>query len=197
MDEARIGDVVVDVGTNIGLYAIALAKHVGTEGRVHAFEPDPANFRTLDRHCRLNGVTGQVVLYQAAVAQKMAVFRSRRGGGCESRIGSGATAVQIDCVCLDSVFAGGRVDILKIDVEGFEEAVLKGASQLLSEQRRRIGPRFIYLEVHPYAWREMGTTADSLLTLLTERGYVVEDSSGQPVKQIETYGGVLARRRQR
>ena len=129
------------------------------------------------------------------VAQKdgRVPFETRRG--CESRIGSGATAFQIDCVCLDCVFAGGRVVILKIDVEGFEKAVLRGVSQLLSEQRR--GPRFIYLEVHPYAWREMGTTADSLLTLLTDGGYVVEDSSGQPVKQIETYGGVFARRRQR
>jgi len=59
MDEARIGDVVVDVGANIGLYAIALARRVGTGGRVHAFEPDPANFLTLDRHCRLNGSPGK------------------------------------------------------------------------------------------------------------------------------------------
>jgi FkbM family methyltransferase len=195
MDEARIGDVVVDVGANIGLYALALAKRVGTEGRVHAFEPDPANFRALDRHCRLNGVTGQVVLHQAAVAQKDGRVPFETGRGCESRIGSGATAFQIDCVCLDSAFACERVDILKIDVEGFEEVVLRGASQLLGEQKR--GPRFIYLEVHPYAWRELGTTADSLLTLLTERGYVVEDSSGQPVKQIQSYGGVFARRQQR
>jgi FkbM family methyltransferase len=192
MEEARIGDVAVDVGANIGLYAIALAKRVGTGGKVHAFEPDPANFKSLDRHCSLNGVTRQVVLYQAAVAQEDGRVPFERGRGSESRISSGATAFHIDCVCLDSVFADGRVDILKIDVEGFEEAVLRGASQLLSEPTR--GPRFIYLEVHPYAWRDMGTKSESLLTLLAECGYVVEDSSGQPVKQIEAYGGVCARR---
>ena len=68
MDEARVGDVAVDVGANIGLYAIALAKRVGDSGRVHAFEPDPTNFRALDRHCRLNQVTTRVVPHQLAVA---------------------------------------------------------------------------------------------------------------------------------
>jgi FkbM family methyltransferase len=69
----------VDSGANIGLYAIALARRVGTGGRVHAFEPEPANFRTLDRHCRLNGSPGKSFFVRHCRAKKTVVFRSRRG----------------------------------------------------------------------------------------------------------------------
>jgi FkbM family methyltransferase len=192
MDEARMGDVVVDVGANIGLYAIALAKRVGDGGKVHAFEPDPANFRALDRHCRLNQVTARVVLYQVAVAGTDGRVAFEAGRGFESHISSGVLVSEVDGVRLDSVFARDRIDILKIDVEGFEEAVLKGASELLSDRAR--GPRIIYIEVHPYAWGEIRTTSETLLTLLTDYGYRVEDLSGKVVTYVESYGEIVARR---
>ena len=194
MGEARIGDVVADVGANIGLYAIALAKRVGDGGKVHAFEPDPANFRALDRHCRLNQVTARVVPYQVAVTGTDGRVAFEAGRGSESRIGSGALVSEVDGVRLDSVFAGDRIDILKIDVEGFEEAVLKGGSELLSDRAR--GPRIIYIEVHPFAWREVKTTSETLLTLLTDYGYRIEDLSGKVVVFVERYGEIVARRRE-
>jgi hypothetical protein len=95
---------------------------------------------------------------------------------------------------LDSVFAGDRIDILKIDVEGFEEGVLKGASELLSDRER--GPRIIYIEVHPFAWGEVRTTSETLLTLLTNYGYRIEDLSGTVVSYVERYGEIVARRRE-
>jgi FkbM family methyltransferase len=154
MDEVRSGDVVADIGANIGLYTIALAKRVADGGKVHAFEPDPANFRDLDRHCRLNQVSARVVAYQVAVAGADVRVAFEAGRGSESHIGSGAIVSEVDGVRLDSLFAGDRVDILKIDVEGFEEAVLKGALGLLSDMTR--GPRIIYIEVHPFAWGQFG-----------------------------------------
>lgn len=193
MDEARPGDVVADVGANVGLYTIAFAKRVGADGMVYAFEPDPANFRPLEKQCRLNQITKRVRLYEAAVADSDGHVTFEVGFGSESHIGNGTAGVQVRSVCLDSVFAAGRLDILKIDVEGFEEVVLKGASQLLDDETR--SPRFIYIEVHPYAWRGPRTTSESLLALLAQKGYAVLDLSGRAVTRIEAYGGVLARRR--
>lgn len=192
MGEARSGDVVADVGANIGLYAIALAKRVGDGGKVHAFEPDPANFRALGRHCHLNQVTARVVAHQVAVAGADDRVAFEAGRGPESHIGSGALVSEVDCVRLDSVFAGDRIDILKIDVEGFEEEVLKGASGLLSDRAR--GPRIIYIEVHPFAWGRFGTTSETLLTVLTDHGYCIEDLSGKVVAYVDRYGEIVARR---
>ena len=194
MGEARVGDVVADVGSNIGLYAIALAKRVGDTGKVHAFEPDPVNFRALDRHCHLNQVTARVVPYQVAVARTDGRVAFEAGRGSESHISSGALVSEVDGVRLDTVFSGNRLDILKIDVEGFEEEVLKGASELLSDRAR--GPRIIYVEVHPFAWEEVRTTSETLLTLLTDYGYRVQDLSGKEVVCVERYGEIVARRQE-
>jgi FkbM family methyltransferase len=194
MGEARVGDVVADVGANIGLYTIALAKRVGDSGKVHAFEPDPANFRALDRHCCLNEVTARVVSYQVAVAGTDGRVAFEAGRGSESHVSSSSMVSEVDGVRLDSVFAGNRIDFLKIDVEGFEEEVVKGASELLSDRAR--GPRIIYIEVHPFAWGEVKTTGETILTLLTDYGYRVEDLLGKEVVSVDKYGEIVARRRE-
>ena len=70
MEEVRPGDIVADVGTFIGLYAIALAKRVEGTGRVIAFEPEERSFSILREHVKLNGVEERVELIRAAVGAK-------------------------------------------------------------------------------------------------------------------------------
>jgi hypothetical protein len=91
---------------------------------------------------------------------------------------------------LDTIFPDRRLDILKIDVEGYEEDVLKGAVRLLSDSQR--SPRVIYIEVHPYAWSALGTTCESLLSFLDRCQYQVLSLDGQAVKQINYWGEVIA-----
>ena len=100
-----------------------------------------------------------------------------------------ATIIQV--TTLDSVFAGERIDVLKIDVEGYEEMVLRGAYDLLRSPARR--PRTLFVEVHPYAWSSLGTTSASLLSLLSASGYHAETPSGEPVRNIDQYGEIVAR----
>jgi hypothetical protein len=92
---------------------------------------------------------------------------------------------------LDTFLADKKLDLLKIDVEGFEEDVLKGAQQLLRDPERR--PRSIYIEVHPFNWRLVGTTSESLLALLQSCEYQAFDLTGNTVEQITQYGEVVAR----
>ena len=77
-----------------------------------------------------------------------------------------------------------------MDVEGFEEDVLRGAEQLLSDEAR--APRLIYIEAHPYNWHLCGTTSESLLGQLQRHGYRVEHLDGTPVTRIENYGEIVA-----
>jgi FkbM family methyltransferase len=192
MADVRLGDRIADVGAFIGLYSIALAKRIGTTGHVTAFEPDQENFAALEAHCRLNGITDRVSLIHGAVADVDGAAAFEAGRSSESRlgvIGQNGKAI-IPCTRLDTAFANSRVDLLKIDVEGWEEPVLKGGMALLQDQRRK--PRVIYIEVHPFAWHMVGTSSDSLLDLLTACDYQVTNLEGRPVTQIEAYGEIVA-----
>ena len=194
MAQVQPGDIVADVGAFIGLYTIALAKRVGPSGKVVAFEPDPENFAALKAHVELNRVADRVELIQAAVGAQDGALPFEVGRGCESRIShvlaNGTQPAR--CVRLDSAFAGRRLNMLKIDVEGYEEKVLKGAINLLQNGRR--SPRVIYIEVHPYAWSAVRTSSESLLSLLARCNYQTLQLDGQPAKQIEAWGEIVAHR---
>jgi hypothetical protein len=87
--------------------------------------------------------------------------------------------------------ADRRVDILKIDVEGYELEVLEGAIELL--QNIRCCPRSIFIEVHPFLWPDRVTTGKALLDFLVSSKYQVVGMNGQLVKCIEfEWGHVVA-----
>jgi hypothetical protein len=102
------------------------------------------------------------------------------------------SANMIASVTLDSIFANRALDVIKIDVEGHEEAVLRGACRVLQSHER--APRVIYIEVHPYAWEAVGTSSASLVGFLHRCGYEVTTLDGQPVIQIQSYGEIVAHR---
>lgn len=194
MREVRPGDVVADVGAYIGLYTIALAKRVGPAGRVIAFEPNPVSFNALQEQVALNSVDNRVRLLQVALGASVARarFELRRDQSniiydCAAPAGD---PVYVECLTLDNVIGNGHLDLMKIDVEGYEEKVLEGATNLLSDPKR--SPRAIYIEVHPHLWQPLGTNSESLLGSLTALGYLARYLDGRPVMRIEDYGEVVA-----
>lgn len=194
MSEIRPGDTIADVGAYIGLYAVAMANRVGPHGKVVAFEPDVNNYGVLQSHLALNHLEGCIQPLQAAAgASDGEVFFNAAGSTGHVTTSATANTSSVQCVTLDSIFPEQRLDILKIDVEGYEEQVLCGATTLLKDERRR--PRAIFIEVHPYAWSEIGTTSDSLLSLLNQHSYEVSDMEGKQVEKIERYGEIIARKR--
>ncbi len=192
MARIKPGDIAADVGAFIGLYSIALANRVGPFGKVFAFEPDAENFASLKAHVELNGVSDRIELFQMAAGNRFEGVPFQAGRGSESQIKSsfGEGMERIQCVKLDGVFANRNLDILKIDVEGYEEEVLLGGIDLLQDLSRR--PRAIYLEVHPYVWPEIGTTSESLLNLLGRCHYRVFDLRGREIEQVDSYGEIVA-----
>jgi FkbM family methyltransferase len=175
MSSIKRGDCIVDVGAHVGLYAIAIARRAGKEGTVYAFEPDPDNFMGLQRNVRLNGVVSQVRSYQQAVGAFTGTTRFAAGRATESAVDeSGPHTVEV--VRLDDLFPESKVDVLKIDVEGYEAQVLEGASSLLADTKRR--PRVLFVELHPFAWGKNGTTGAHVIEAVTRHGYQAFDSSG-------------------
>ena len=194
MGEVHLGDVIADVGANIGLYTIALANRVGSRGRVLAFEPDEANARVLRRHVSLNQVVTQTEVRVQAVGDREGFISFLTGQQSESRVSLEANAEhpQVEVTTLDSVFQHQKVDILKIDVEGFEAHVLRGAMSLLRDAAR--APRVIFVEFHPHAGAKFGLTGESLLELLRSCAYQIFDTAGRPIDRISEYGEIVARR---
>jgi FkbM family methyltransferase len=193
MSEVRGGDTIIDVGSHIGLYTVAFAKRVGPQGRIIAFEPDPENFEMLRRQISLNQLDVRVEACPMAVADCDGVTQFAVGRGVQSSIaadGNEGTSVK---VCrLDSVFRESKVDLIKIDVEGFEEKVIEGAETLLSDLQRK--PRAIFIEVHPYNWHLCGTTSDSLIDRLARNSYNIVDLKGERLFKIRSYGEIIALR---
>lgn len=192
MRNIRPGDMIADVGAFIGLYTVALAKRVGHAGCIYAFEPDSLSAAALLKNVLLNGVKDNVRLINAAVGERNEIVNFMCSGDLESHIVDKQTSnsTTVECVTLDKVLFNKPLDILKIDVEGLEESVIRGAGKLLMDKSRC--PRLIYIEVHPYAWEGIGTTSDSLLSLLNDFGYKASAISGEPVEKITEYGEIVA-----
>jgi FkbM family methyltransferase len=119
----------VDVGANAGFYTLAFASRAS---RVFAIEPFPENARNIIDHLRLNAITN-TTLIQAAASNRagMAYFQAHQSNSM-GKLTIEPTQLLVPTVALDDVI--DHADIVKIDVEGAELNVLRGAKRLLSRK---------------------------------------------------------------
>lgn len=185
------GMVAVDGGANIGLLTLHMARRVGDAGRVIAAEPDPRNREALARNLALNGVRNVEV---APVA--LGVERTRRtfflGGTGSSlyRETAGWQSLEVEVVPLDEL-APGRVDFVKLDVEGAELEALAGMERLLAANPRAL----LLVEWSPEMQRAAGQAADALPLRLVENGFRVrafDDGQGRERPLDEVLAEVAA-----
>jgi len=181
------GAVTVDVGANIGIYSEFLSRCVGPTGLVHSFEPSPENFRLLSTATRH---LSNVRLTQAAVGE--------RSGKCKLYIsdklnvdhraykadGDSRRTIPAEMVALDDYFEPGqRVDLIKMDIQGYELHALRGAQRVLQEN-----PDInLLLEFWPAGLAQAGVSWEGLvgtleglnmdLTLVRTGGLVPFDAS--------------------
>jgi FkbM family methyltransferase len=124
-----------DVGANIGFMSLIASRAVGDEGRVHAFEPLPANLERLRESIRLNGVNNVTVHpFALARASGNAILHAHDSPLMWSLdpVGHSANGIDVACRTLDDVAAeSGPPDLVKIDVEGAELDVLRGGVELV------------------------------------------------------------------
>lgn len=169
----RPGDTVVDVGANVGYYTILAAKLAGPTGKVYAFEPDPTCVALLRKNVALNGLTN-VIIEQKAVSNrpgKLKLFLSTENMGDHRTIDEGnRNFVEVDAVTLDGYFAGKVVNVVKIDVQGFEAIVFDGMADL----DRRSNRLATFIEFWPYGYRRAGgPNADEMIASALARGYQI------------------------
>jgi FkbM family methyltransferase len=162
-EAVRPGMTALDVGANVGAYSLLLGQWVGSSGAVFAFEPAPAAHDGLQRHIRLNGLDAIVTPLRAAAgaASATARFVVESTGG-ESRLATAAdataTTVDVPVTTIDEFCAREHVtpDFIKIDVEGAELDVLRGARETIRRTRGRLA---LFVEMHPSIWRRSGSSS--------------------------------------
>lgn len=159
------GDVVLEVGANIGSHTVGLAKHIGPAGRVLAFEPQRLVFQTLCANVALNSLS-QVDCYWAGVGSESGYVtvpelppeEEENFGGVS--LLDGLAGRHVPCMTLDDFCGAPHIELIKIDVEGMELDVLAGAQQLLHQFRP-----------HLYVENDRPETAQALMRWLDQHGY--------------------------
>lgn len=168
------GQIVLDVGSFLGTYAVFAARWVGTGGKVIAFEPTIANHAIISKHLQINDVQDRVQLIKAAVGERAGVVEfchyaepyMNRVPGPEKDIKAlGVTKIQL--VMLDSICdeLGLTPDWIRMDVQGLEFDVLKGARNIIKSGRGRLR---IVAEMHPQIWPELGINENMARSILDE-----------------------------
>lgn len=146
--------------SNIGFWTVPLAKRVGAEGHVHAFEPSRSNIAHLEINLRANNLLERVYLHSVGLSDVADTLQLSLGGDFEAGSTTGNAAivigeidqyscVEISVVPLDDVFPGlglPRVDFIKLDIEDHEDRFLIGAERTIAACRP-----VIYLDLNePY-----------------------------------------------
>jgi FkbM family methyltransferase len=134
----RAGDRFVDVGANIGTYAIAVA--AATDAEIVAFEPVPSTYDALVANIALNHYGGRISAHRVAVDAAAGTVAMTIGLDTANHIVADrphddSTAVPTEAAPLDALLRGAPPTLLKIDVEGFESRVLDGARDTLADPR--------------------------------------------------------------
>jgi len=132
--------VVYDIGAHVGFYSLLASELVGEGGRVIAFEPVPRNLNYLTKHLQINQCNNVVVI-EAAVSDKSGIFHFNEGPSSSMGHLSVEGNLTVNTVSIDELVGDGKIpvpDYIKIDVEGAELLVLKGAKSTLSNYSPKI-----------------------------------------------------------
>lgn len=187
----RPGDVVFDIGANIGAHTLGMAASVGPTGTTVAVEPSDEAFAKLTGNVALNAdlaprvrlrqrllaaredAVAPATLYSSWPLRPTGPVHPGHGGRLVST--AGASVATLDGLMRAEGLR--RLDLIKMDVDGFEARVLEGGAETLRTQRP-----VLVMELAPYVHAEAGGSFSDLVTLLRDAGYgAVEADSGRAV----------------
>ena len=172
------GDIVLDLGANIGYFTLLATRLVGNKGKVYAFEPEPTNYSLLTKNIELNGYDN-VIPEQKAVSNVKGMtklFLSDKDTGAHTLRQHHAERefatkqlgkfVEVESVVLDEYFEDREqsINVIKMDIEGAEMAALSGMDRILKQNQ----DLKIFSEFYPSAIREFGDLPEEFASKLMD-----------------------------
>lgn len=191
------GMTLIDVGAHYGVFTLAALHYGGPDAHVIAVDPSPEAQALLAINLELNAVSSRATRLECALAASSQSIRVLTAGGGRQHQMVRAPHDRSDAIVLatrtlDDVAreSGRRITHLKIDVEGFEQQVLEGASTVLSEHRP-----FLTLELHPALLAHLGDSGQRVLDLVHCFGYsgTCLDSNGRQIPMAAAASGYVNR----
>lgn len=183
---ARFGDTVVEIGAHHGMMTLLLSDEIGSEGHLYAIEAEPSNLMTLQANCFSNHVSN-VSTFHCAMGDEC----GRVDFGGESLAAQSGTVRKVTMTTLATFVEQNqieKIDLLKIDVEGYETQVLRGAGSLLTKIPR------LAIELHLDLLAQAGSSLAEFWSLLETNRMVGEKTiiaiqrpdwnTGRPIKSI-------------
>lgn len=174
IDSLRKGMTAIDVGANLGYYSMVMADRCGATGKVLAIEPNPAMVRRIEATCILNGVTDRVTVHPFPVAERNGrdvtlVIPDNHPGGAQLTGASVANSTSLESCTkrLDGVPGALEASFVKIDAEGFEEAIWQGMGEMVAGPKLRT----IVVEFAPSVYADSSRFVDEITTA----GFAIHD----------------------
>ncbi len=166
------GDTVLDIGANIGFYATILSDIVGEKGKIHCFEPDATNFSHLKK---TTANYKNIIINNKAVGpktEKLKIYTSKELN-VDHRTYKPEEydkEIEIEAVSIDDYLKGGKVDFIKMDIQGFEIQAVKGMRETLKSN-----PKVKMIsEFWPYGLRKAGSSVTEYYKLLQNLNFKID-----------------------
>ncbi len=172
------GFFVIDVGANVGAVTLSAAQRCGSSGRVLSFEIDSDNFKKLKRNCELNTFLNIQLVKKGcgSKAEDVYVEKVTENNAGKNRVctaptmqikqGKNAEIIVLDDFIKTTDFK--KVDLIKIDTEGYEVNVLKGAEKIIKLQKP-----ILFIELDDNNLKHFNSSAKALVSYLYALGYIV------------------------
>jgi FkbM family methyltransferase len=184
---------ILDVGANIGLYTLLLARLTGDAGRVFAFEPEPNLFSALCESCSANQAVN-VTPFQCAAsdANGRATFQRAMFNSGDNRLGDskpGAQSIEVEVARLDEVLPGQTVQFIKLDVQGHEVAALNGMQQVLASSP---DVRVLF-EFWPAGLQAANASPELLFKFFHERDFVIYELENGQTRKLDLPASLVSK----
>jgi FkbM family methyltransferase len=162
---------ILDIGANFGYYSLILAASLQRQCAIHAFDPNPSTFDRLLKNIQLNSMQSVVEAHRLGLSdmETVVTLDERPGNSGATRLTDSLDGIKVQVTTVDAFCRTQtmkRVDLLKIDVEGYEARVLRGANQTISRHKPAI-----FIELFPKGLERQGSSAEEVVSLLTAHGY--------------------------
>ena len=171
---------IVDIGANIGYYALMEAKEVGKRGKIYAIEPFPPNFELLKKNIELNGYKN-IEIFNIAISDKPGkakMYISDKHNLCNMMESNISEFIEVPTITLDDFLKNKKMpDLIRMDIEGFEYYAIDGMEKTLKKCRKCN----IFIEVHPFQMYEKNLDYKKPLKKLFKIGF-------KPTYIIKEYG---------